>query len=210
MMTLGIGRLGQWMVIAVLALGVQAPAKADDKDEVRQKALALNDVTGEDTIKGEVKSLLAKPDEAKKLLKTALAMSKEKEQPFNFTAAFILGMAAEQLKDAEAGRAFFWICAEEATKLQSPQKMVQAYLGLLAAVDMLYQDKKYDESSKLSQQLLELVQKQGFAPAAQAEVVWGMVRAWAKQGKVAEANKMVDNFLKAKDSDWHRLEVKGR
>src|SRR6266478_2368225 len=104
MMTLGMGRLCQWMVIAVLALSVQAPAKADEKDDLRQKALALNDVTGDDTIKAEVKALVEKPAETKKLLATASAMSKEKEQPFNFTAAFILAQAAEELKAAESSK----------------------------------------------------------------------------------------------------------
>ena len=123
MMTLGMSRLCQWMVMAVLALGIQAPAKADDKDPLREKALALNDVTGDDTIKAEAKALVAKPDETKKLLAKAMEMSKEKEQPFNFTAAFILAMAADALKQPEAGKAFYWICAEEANKLQSSQKL---------------------------------------------------------------------------------------
>src|SRR5947207_832308 len=88
MMTPRMGRFCQWMAIAVLAFGAVALAKADDKDELRQKALALNDVTGDDTVKAEVKALVAKPAETKKLLATATAMSKEKEQPFNFTAAY--------------------------------------------------------------------------------------------------------------------------
>ena len=210
MMTLGMGRWCKWVMLAVLVLGAQAPARADDKDDLRQKALALNDVTGDDPIKGEIRSLLAKPAETKKLLATALTMSKEKEQPFNFTAAFILGVTAEQMKDGVAGSAFFWICAEEAIKLQSSVKLSEAYLGLLSVVDLLYVDKKYEESSKLSQKLLEMMEKQGGSPAGRAEVLWGMARAWVKQGKVAEANKLVDNYVKAKDSDWHRLEVKGR
>ncbi len=209
-MTRGMGRWAKWLMLAVLVLGSQTFAKADDKDDLRQKALTLNDVTGDDTIKGEIKLLLAKPAETKKLLATALTMSKEKEQPFNFTAAYILGVTAEQLKDGEAGRAFFWILAEEAIKLQSPIKLSEAYLGLLSVVDLLYIDKKYDESSKLSQKLLEMMEKQGGSPAGRAEVLWGMARAWVKQGKVAEANKLVDNYVKAKESDWHRLEVKGR
>lgn len=210
MMTLGLGRLCQWMVIAVLALGIQAPAKTDEKDDLRQKALALNDVTGDNTIKAEVKALVEKPAETKKLLATATAMSKEKEQPFNFTAAYILAQAAEELKAAEPSKVFYWICAEEASKLQSPQKLAQAYMGLSAIIDLLYIEKKYEQSSKLSQEILELMEKQGLSQEARTDFVWGLVRAWAKQGKAAEANKMVDNYIKAKDSDWHRHEIKGR
>jgi tetratricopeptide (TPR) repeat protein len=210
MMTLGMGRLCQWMVVAALALGLQSPAKADDKDPLREKALALNDVTGDDTIKAEVKALVAKPDEAKKLLAKAVAMSKEKEQPFNFTAAHILAQAAEELKLYDPSKVFYWICAEEANKLQSSQKLAQAYGGLLSVNDALYLDKKYDESGKLAQKILEMMEKQGITQEARAEVLWKLVRAWAKQGKAAEANKMVDNYIKAKDTDWHRYEIKGR
>ena len=69
---------------------------------------------------------------------------------------------------------------------------------------------KYEESSKLSQQILELMEKQGLPQEARSDVVWQLVRAWAKQGKTAEANKMVDNFVKQKESDWRRHEIKGR
>jgi tetratricopeptide (TPR) repeat protein len=198
-----------WMLVGVLAFASQTPARADDKDDLRQKALALNDVTGDDTINGEVKAMVSKPDETKKLLKTAVAMAKEKEQPFNFTAAYILGATADMLKDTESAKAFFWICAEEAVKLQSAEKLVKAYSGLISVIDLDFSDKKYEESSKLSQKLLEMMEKQGVSPAGRAEVVWRIVRGWARQGKAAEANKMVDNFVKGKDTDWYRLKVKG-
>jgi hypothetical protein len=210
MMTLRIRRACQWMAIAVLGLATLTTARADDKDDLRQKALALNDVTGDETIEGQIKALVAKPEETKKLLAAAVTMAKEKEQPFNFTAALILGDAAVQLKDPQAGRAFFWICAEEAIKLQSARKLSQAYGGLSLVIDELYFDKKYDESSKLSQQFLEMMEKGGYAGDALNDIVWRLVRGWAKQGKVAEANKMVDNLVKAKPTDWHRLEIKGR
>src|SRR5205807_7716472 len=77
-------------------------------------------------------------------------------------------------------------------------------------IDLLYIEKKYEQSSKLSQEILELMEKQGLSQEARTDFVWGLVRAWAKQGKAAEANKMVDNYIKAKDSDWHRYEIKGR
>ena len=162
MMTLGMRRSCLWILIGVLALGVQSPARADEKEDLRQKALALNDVTGDDIVKGEIKALVEKPEQTKKLLKAAMAMAKEKEQPFNFTAAYILGETADFLKDAEAGKAFFWICAEEGVKLQSSEKLIRAYSGLLSVIDLeFFTDKKYDESSKLSQQLLEMMEKQG-------------------------------------------------
>jgi tetratricopeptide (TPR) repeat protein len=199
------------MVIAVLALIAVPQARADEKDDLRQKALSLNDVTGDDTIGGEVKALMAKPAEAKKLISAAAAMAKEKEQPFNFTAARILGEVAVRLKDPESGRAFFWICAEEAIKLQSSVKLNQAYSGLLLVIDEFYLDKKYDESSKLAQKLIELLEKGGYGGSdGMSQVIWPMIRAQVKQGKVAEATKMVDSLTKARPKSWKLLEVKAK
>jgi tetratricopeptide (TPR) repeat protein len=209
MRTLRIGRGCQWMVIAVLALATVPALRADEKDDLRQKALSLNDVTGDTTIKGEVKALVAKPAETKKLLAVAQAMAKEKDQPFNYTAAFILAEAAEELKEAEAAKTLYWICAEEANKLQSSRKLLQAYIGLLSTIDLLYLDKKYEESSKLSQQFLEMLEKQGVSAEAKTDVIWRLVRGWAKEGKAAEANKMVDSYVKARESDCLRWKIKG-
>src|SRR5437762_2631282 len=96
MTALAFGNLMQWMLVALLAIGAQAPTKADDKnkDALRQKALALNDVTGDDPTEGEIKALVNDATNTKKLLATALVMTKEKEQPFNYTGAFILARAA--------------------------------------------------------------------------------------------------------------------
>jgi tetratricopeptide (TPR) repeat protein len=210
MRTLRIGRGCQWMVIAVLAVATVPALRADEKDDLRQKALSLNDVTGDTTIKGEVKALVAKPAETKKLLAVAQAMAKEKDQPFNYTAAIILAEAAEELKDAEAAKTLYWICAEEANKLQSAQKLKQSYVGLLSVIDLLYIDKKYEESSKLSQQFLEMLEKQGVTAEAKSNVIWRLVRGWAKEGKAAEANKMIDNYVKGREGDWSRWELKAR
>ena len=105
---------------------------------------------------------------------------------------------------------FFWICAEEANKLQSVHKLDTAYNGLLVVADMLFFDKKYEESSKLSQQFLEMMQKRGIPQEALTDFVWRFARSLAKQGKGPEANKLIDNMVKAKESDWRRWEIKAR
>jgi hypothetical protein len=45
------------------------------------------------------------------------------------------------------------VCTEQAAKLQSTQKILQAYGSL---IDMLYNGKKYAESAKVCRELLEL------------------------------------------------------
>lgn len=184
-------------------------AKADDKVDFKQKVLALNDVTGDDSIKGEIKALMDDPN-AKKLLAVASTMAKEKDQPFQYPAAFILANAAYGLKDLEASQTFFWICAEQANMLQSSQKLTEAYTGLLAVIEGLYNDKKYDASGKLSQQFLEMLEKKGVAQEAKNEVILKMLRAWVKQGKTTDANNMVAGLLKGHENEALRLYLKAR
>src|SRR5580658_7034769 len=100
-----IGSLCRWLALALVVVAIQSPARADDKktdkNGLREKALALNDVTGDETIKGEIKALVDAPEAAKKLLAVAVPMAKEKDQPFNYNGAFILANAALVLKDLE-------------------------------------------------------------------------------------------------------------
>src|SRR5438034_4588219 len=162
MKTSRIGRWGMVLVLGFLASGAaplasgvaSAPrAAADEQGELRQKALSLNDITGDDPIEGQVKDLVADPAGTKKLLAIAVKMAKEKEQPFNFNGAYILASAARQLKDLESGQVLYRVCANEALKLRSTDKMAEAYLGLC---ELLMEHKKYDEEVKVCQEVLEI------------------------------------------------------
>ena len=115
---------------ALVVLGVAwlaGPARAEDEDALKRKALALNEVTGEDPIKGEVRALVRKPESTKQLIAVAVRLAKEKEQPFNYNGAYILAQAAHELKNLEAGRRFYRLCIDEALKLISGQKLANAY-----------------------------------------------------------------------------------
>ena len=67
----------------VLAAGAMIRA-ADDDTALRKRALALNEITGDDPIRGEIRVLTDDKDGTKKLLAVALKMAKEKDPPFNF------------------------------------------------------------------------------------------------------------------------------
>src|SRR5262249_16390445 len=125
-----------------------------------------------------------------------------------YNAAYILASAALRLKELETSRAFFRVCAEQAGKLQSAQKLVQAYTGMMLVIDALYRDKKYDASVNVAKEFLEALEKQGVSARIKADVLRQMIRAMTKQGKVDEANRMVDTLVKARDADWRNLELK--
>src|SRR5260370_42271951 len=82
----------------VLAAGTMIRA-ADDDAALRKRILALNEITGEDPIRGEIRLLTDDKEGTKKLLAVALKMPKEKDPPFNFNSAWILRVAAEDAKD---------------------------------------------------------------------------------------------------------------
>jgi len=201
-MVLGIAFLASQVALA----GGADAVTADEQSELRQKALSLNDITGDDPIEGQVKDLVADPAGTKKLLVVAVKMAKEKEQPFNFNGAYILASAARQLKDLESGQVLYRVCANEALKLRSTDKMAEAYLGLC---ELLMEHKKYDEEVKVCQEVLEIPDPDGHLGGLKGLVWRQMVRSKAKQGKTDEALKLVDNLLKNRPDNWMVLDTKG-
>src|SRR5216683_652240 len=128
-------RTGRWGMVAamftLLCLFGVSRAAADEQGELRQKALSLNDITGDDPIDAQIKELVADSAGTKKLL----------------------ARAADQLKDLESGQVLYRLCASEALKLRSTDKMVQAYIGLN---EMLMAHKKFDDAINVCKEVLEL------------------------------------------------------
>jgi tetratricopeptide (TPR) repeat protein len=203
----------RWGLLAgavLVVFGLPASAvKAADESDWKTKALALNDITGEDPIRGQIKELQDDPAASKKLLEAALPLAKDKKQPFNFNAAYIMGRVALQIKDYDAAQVFFRICADQAAQLGSGQKLVQAFSGMLTVIDLLFANKKFEETAKLCQEFLENLEKRGISPRIKDDVLRRMIRALTKQEKVEEALKMTDNLIKARGNDWRNLELKG-
>jgi pentatricopeptide repeat protein len=201
----------QKLFITVVVLGASsgsASANDDQGDDWRDKALALNDVTGDDPIKGEIQNWTKKPSEAKQLLSTATSIAKEKNQPLNYNAAYILAKLALNLKDYKSGQTFFQLCAEQAFRLRSGQKLVQAYLGLADVIDGLTGKKDYDRAAKVCQEFLETLEREHAGDGLKNDLMRRLVRALAKQGKTDEAWRIMDNMLKVRGNDWRNLELK--
>lgn len=206
-------RLGTrtWLCLLVaLVLAVPAtPARAagDNEEALRKKALALNDITGDDPIKGQVKEFTDDAASTKKLLAVAVKIAKEKPQPFNYNAAYILARTAQELDDLDSCQVFYRVCAAEGMKLKSGQKMAQAYGGL---IDMLYAHKKFDESEKVCKEFLEMEEDEGGrVRVLKNAVLRRMIQAIAKQGKADQAIKLADNYVEQRKDNWLAYELKG-
>ena len=205
------GRFILTVVVAVVIGNFLArlPAGAENTEPaLRRQLLELNNVTGTDPMEGAIRALVGKPAETKKLLPVATAMLKEKEPPLNFNALFILARSAHELKAAEASEALYRAAAEHAVKLQSGQKLVQAFGGL---IDLFFDNKRYDETVKVCQEFLDIRGSETVNRLKPA-VLERLIESVAKQGKVDEALKMVDKLVKAEEEEngWWYLQLKAR
>src|SRR5262245_30778872 len=198
-----------YSAVFILVFGVASRVAYGAEDKALESgALALNDVTGEEPMNGQVGARIADEEGAKKLFAVASRLAKEKDQPFNFNAAFILARAATQLKDYGAGQVFYRVCLDQASMLRSREKIVQSLTGLSTIIDLLYYEKKYEETAKLSQEFLEILEKQGFPEEIKGDVLRQWIRALIKQGKSDDASKMIDNLVKARGDNWRNQELR--
>jgi tetratricopeptide (TPR) repeat protein len=188
------------LVTAVLAVAAPAP----DEKELRKQALKLNDVTGETPIKGQIQALVEDSDATKKMLTVAQEMAKEKEQPFNYNACYILATAAYRLREYNPSEAFYRLAAKQALDLKSGKKLSESYVGL---INVLYLNKKFDESEKVCRDFLELA-GDPTVENSQGYVLRRMIEAMGKQKKFEEANGLVDKLLKLQPDNWLTLELK--
>jgi len=187
------------------ALSQAAPVPVPEKD-LKEQALALNDITGDDPIQSQIKSLVEKPDTTKQLLGVALTMAKEKEQPFNYNALYILAGTAHRLKEYDIAVTFYKRARDKAEDLKSGTKLGQTFTGL---VNLYYDQKKFDEAEKLCKEFLELNNDDQTVARYKFLMLRRMVQVLAKQEKFDEANRLVDNLLKLQADNWLTLELKG-
>jgi tetratricopeptide (TPR) repeat protein len=178
---------------------------AEDDAKLRKQALALNDVTGDMPIQGQVDALVAEPEAAKKLLAYSAKLAKEKDQPFNYNGAFILAQTAQKLKDLEKSETFYRICVDQATALKSGRKLGLAFGGL---IDLYFDNKKYALCEKACQEFLELRDTDDSIKRLKPIVLRRQIQCLARQDKSDEAMKLVDKLVKLNPTNWLTLELR--
>jgi tetratricopeptide (TPR) repeat protein len=198
---------GATLVLAAALLLASAARAADD--DLRAKALKLNEVTGEDATKAKTIELLKDANGTKKLLEVAKTIVKEKDQPFNVNATLILARAAHGLRQYDTSERFYRTNLNQALKLQSAPKIGNAYSGLAG---MLFEAKKYAESQKICQEFMELevdAQLDKDLERYRLPVVRLLVKSMVRQNDVDKAKDLVEKLIKAQPENWLNLELKG-
>src|SRR5262245_3777742 len=185
--------------VACLAGTVRAAPPAKDKDQpLRDRALQLNEITGQGPMVGQLVALLDDKEGTKKLLKVAHKMAQDgdkekgKDPVFNINAAFILARAAQAFKEAEIGEYFYRQYAKQALKLGSGQKLVQAYTAL---IEVLVQAKKFKDAEDVCKELLEGAGNRATKMLALRQ----MIEVLSKKGQPDEALKLLDRQIKLTD-----------
>ena len=199
-----------WRKTAFLAaffVFIAQPLRAADDEALRDKALKLNDITGTAPLEGELRLLLKDEAGTKKLVETAVKMAKEKDQPFNYTGAFILARAAHFVKDFEAAQVFYEIAKKTATKLQSSSKIILVYDGL---IDIYMETKKFDDAIEMCREFLKIsADRTSEIERIKPFILERMIQAMAKQGKFDEAMKLTDELIDSDGDDgWYFVKLK--
>jgi tetratricopeptide (TPR) repeat protein len=212
-------RLG--MVVAALGLAawLVGPAEAaDDEAALRKKVLALNHITGDETVRGEILTLVEDPAGTKKLLPIAAKLAREKPSPLNYNAAYILARCGQRLKDYDSTLPLYRVCIDRATQVKSPTRLFEGYAGLIAAH---YDKGKYEDAIKVAKEFLEIapepLSEPGDIDTRRYNATLGrakqlmrreLIPILTKQGKVEDANTIVDNMLKENPDDLEALELR--
>jgi len=196
------------LAVVLTAAWLVFPAgAANDDDAAKEKLLALNHLTGTDTINGRVRTMVAEPADTKKLLPVAVKLAKEKEPVFNYNAAYILARTAADLKDVDSAEPLYRVCTVHAVKLQSGQKLAESFGGL---IDLFYEHKQFEKTEKLCQEFLELNSPNDTVERLKEAVYERMIQAIARQGKVERALKLVEKKVKEEEESggWYFLQLK--
>jgi tetratricopeptide (TPR) repeat protein len=204
------------------------PAHANEPSLAKQLT-EVNRITGTAPLEGHFRKLSKHPEQAKALLRYALAQVQDHKEPLSYNAAYELALTAQKLKDVTTSAVFYRICTGQAAKLESTRKLIQSYGGL---IDLLYDNGKYADTVKVCQEIQTLK-----APAGRDRIVllavtkFGepdfeeidhynaaafvkpavdriLIQAVTKLGKYDQALKKVDELLKAQDT-WEERQLQG-
>lgn len=200
------------MATVVLLASAGGLCSQEPSNELRDKALALNRVTGDEATVAKLRELRKDKENLKKLIAEARALTKEKEgqAALNYTANYILARAAQSVKDYDAAEFFYKSCLERAFKLHSLQKKAQVLDGLSS---MFEQARKLDDAFFTCQKFVELKSETENPDRdienAKAFVIERMIRILCRKKEFDKALEMTNKMLELTDNGWYFMYRKG-
>ena len=194
-------------VVAASAALTAAPVPAPLTDEqVREKATKLNELTTNDAMEEKLKELVKDKEGSKRLVAVAAKMhadAKDKEKPFKFNAALVLGKLAHNVKDYKAAKAFYTFCEDTANKLDSEPKLALAIESLL---ELAWDQKDFDGVIARAEKLITAMPEGKELQAVQNFAVERLIQALARKGETEKALDLTDKLFR---KGWYSLQLKG-
>jgi tetratricopeptide (TPR) repeat protein len=190
MNTLRIALAGLLLAVGLAATAAPVPTVSDD--QLKERAAKLNDITTDEARTAKLRDILKDREMARRLVKVAVAMheeAKEKDKPFKFNAALVLGQTAHLTKEYKSAKTFYTFCEEAARKLDSEPKLVMAMEGL---IDLAWDQKDYDRVIELCQKAVEIDGDSPEARAIQFVAIEKTIQATAKKGDTERALDLVN------------------
>lgn len=191
-----------------LCLPVLAKARFDDKntDALQKEALALNNVRSKEAIRKKLKDLGEDRKHQKQLVQAASPLLQKEEQPFNYSAAHILGMSALQSRENTAAIAFLKIAIDKANKVKSDEKLMWNRFYLVRAY---LADNKPAEGEKVAQKMVSMTPNPDSEDQEAAGVVIlgqflarnELIRCSMAQGKFDKAQEQLKNLEEVTKGD---------
>lgn len=186
-----------------------APAPAPvDEDKLKAELLAFNTAKTPDAQRVALRDFVK--DKAKAKTGVALAAKlqkagKGKDRPFTFTGGLLVGKAAHYVKDYDTAEYFYEFCAEAATRIESGEKMLQAYEGLM---DLYWEAKRYGDLADVCERFVEIKGPKE-VDEARPFVLEKLVQAKAMQGNTDEALRITESLIQLTEGGWYFTQLKG-
>lgn len=202
------------VAVGLLAGVAAGGGRADDAkpaggaDALKDDLLKFNRAAGEEAQRAKLLAFVKDKERAKKGVALALSMQKAatgKDKPFNFSGAMVVGKAAHYLKQYDAAEYFYDYAADSAVKIESGEKTVQAYEGL---IDLYWDRKKYDDVIDVCEKFVEL---KGGDEVDQVKpfILERLVQAKARQGRTEEALRITEGLIQTTEGSWYFTQLKG-
>jgi tetratricopeptide (TPR) repeat protein len=201
--------LGALAVLAVLGGAVRADDKEKDKGkdaELKKQVLALNDLTGEKPMLAKMKALAAEPKKTKELLRVALELTKEKPQPLNINATYVLAAVAQELKEVDTSDTFYLLNIKQALKVLSGRSLARAYVG---RIQLLYDAGRYADSEKACREFLGIEGDESI-DSLKGPVLRQLILNLYQQKQKDKALGLLDRVIKAQPDNFLNRELKAR
>jgi tetratricopeptide (TPR) repeat protein len=199
----------------LLCLPVLAQARFDDKNDkdneaLQKEALALNNVRSKEAVRKKLTDLGEDRKHQKRLVQAAVPLAQKEDQPFNYSAAHILGVCAMQTRESTAAITFLKIAIDKANKVKSDEKLLSNRFYLSRAY---LADNKPVDAQKVLEKIISMRPNPDSEDEETVNLLFSgrlmaeneLVRCYMAQGKFDKADEQVGKLEKDE-----RLSPKGK